>query len=36
MLGSLALGGDLSVWMAFGWFALALLIHAVAVASRRR
>jgi APA family basic amino acid/polyamine antiporter len=36
VLGSLALGGDLSVWMAFGWFALALLIHAVAVASRRR
>lgn len=28
VLGSLALGGDVSVWMALGWFALALLVHA--------
>jgi APA family basic amino acid/polyamine antiporter len=28
VLGSLALGGDASVWMAIGWFALALLVQA--------
>ena len=28
VLGSLGWSGDLSVWMAFGWFALALLVHA--------
>lgn len=36
VLGSLAVGGDLSVWMAAGWFALALAFHALVVAPRLR
>lgn len=35
VLGSLALDGDVSVWMALGWFALALLVHAFALPRRR-
>lgn len=36
VLGSLGLNGDLSVWMALGWFALALVFHALVVAPRVR
>ena len=36
VLGALAVGGDLSVWMAVGWFALALALHALVVAPRLR
>jgi APA family basic amino acid/polyamine antiporter len=36
VLGSLALAGDPSVWMAAGWFAAALALHALVVAPRLR
>jgi len=36
VLVSLGYGGDASVWMAAGWFALALVLHALVVAPRLR
>ena len=34
VLTSLALAGDVSVWMALGWFVLSILVHALLIARR--